>query len=114
MMELTVRPVDGGAIVEIQGRLDMVVAGQLRAAIDDVVGGDGFGGIVVLDLATTEFIDSSGLGAIVAGLKSARQRGGDLRIANIGGQVELVLGLTNLDRVLRPYPSVAEALDATA
>jgi anti-sigma B factor antagonist len=56
------------------------------------------------------FIDSSGLGALISGLKSARQAGGDLRIANPGEQARVVLKLTTLDRVLRPYDSVEDAL----
>jgi anti-sigma B factor antagonist len=54
-------------------------------------------------------MDSSGLGALISGLKTARQAGGDLRIAGAGPQVEAVLDLTNLKRVLRPRPDVASA-----
>ena len=40
----------------------------------------------------------------------ARQAGGDLRLARLTPQVVTVLELTNLDRVLRPYASVEEAI----
>jgi anti-sigma B factor antagonist len=66
---------------------------------------------LTIDLNECEFMDSSGLGAIIGGLKVARQAGGDLRIARLTPQVRTVLELTNLDRVLRPYESVQEALD---
>ncbi|MGY1691661.1 STAS domain-containing protein [Geodermatophilus sp. SYSU D01105] len=62
-----------------------------------------------MDLSRTESMDSSGLGALIAGLKTARQAGGDLRIAAAGEQVEAVLELTNLRKVLRPRPDVASA-----
>ena len=101
---------DGGAVIAVRGRLDMVAAPGLREHIRRTI--EGGSSHVVIDLGPTEFIDSSGLGAIVAGLKSARQAGGDLRIANVAGQVGVVLSLTNLDRILRPYASVAEALGA--
>ena len=42
---------------------------------------------VVVDLAETQFLDSSGLGALIAGLKTTRQAGGDLRIARPERQV---------------------------
>ena len=64
---------------------------------------------VVVDLAETSFIDSSGLGALIGVLKRARSEGGDLRIAAPSEQVRMVLGLTNLDRVLRPHESLDEA-----
>ena len=44
---------------------------------------------IVVDLSGTTFMDSSGLGALVAGLRSARQGGGNLRIANLNEQVRM-------------------------
>jgi anti-anti-sigma factor len=67
---------------------------------------------IVIDLSATDFIDSSGLGALISGLKVARQAGGDLRIAAPSTQVESVLSLTNLNRVLRSHPSADSAFDA--
>ena len=64
---------------------------------------------IVVDLGATEFVDSSGLGALIGGLKTARQAGGDLRLAAAGEQVRTVLALTNLDRILRPHPGVEDA-----
>jgi anti-sigma B factor antagonist len=55
-------------------------------------------------------IDSSGLGALIGGLKQGRQAGGDLRIAGAPERVRMVLSLTNLDRVLRPYDDLASAI----
>jgi anti-sigma B factor antagonist len=87
----------------------MTVAPRLREALAQVV--PDRASRVVVDLSETDFIDSSGLGALVSGLKSARQAGGDLRIAGAGEQVLTVLSLTNLDRILRPYPTVQDARD---
>jgi anti-sigma B factor antagonist len=101
---------DGAAVIRLKGRLTMVVAPRLRTLVTETVQ-QGRTRIVV-DLAGCEFIDSSGLGALVAGLKATRQAGGDLRIACLAPQVATVLKLTNLDRVLRPYDSVHGALSA--
>ncbi len=57
---------------------------------------------------------SSGLGALVSGLKVARQAGGDLRIAAPTEQVVTVLELTNLNRVLSTYDSADGAFDGDA
>ena len=48
---------------------------------------------------------------MIAGLKRARQAGGDLRLAGAVEQVQTVMRLTNLDRVLRPHETVADAAD---
>lgn len=95
------------ASIRPEGRLTMVSTGGLRSLITETV--EGGHTHVVVDLSGCEFIDSSGLGALVSGLKTARQAGGDLRIACPTEQVRTVLELTNLDRVLRPAASVQGA-----
>jgi len=97
-------------VVVVRGRLDMVAAPRLREELANVVG-DG-GSSVIVDLGETTFVDSSGLGAVIAGLKAARQAGGDLRICGATGQVQVALELTNLGKVFRSYASVDEALGA--
>ncbi|MFN3949091.1 STAS domain-containing protein [Microbacterium sp.] len=109
MLQVDIDTRDGGTIVVPRGRLTMVSAKSFRETVTSQIG-RGDGQIVVVDLSQTEFVDSSGLGALVACLKTARQSGGDLRLAAPSEQVTMVLGLTNLDRVLRPRPSVDEAL----
>lgn len=110
MMELDTGVGADVAVIRPQGRLTMVTAPQLRTLVADTVG-EGRNRVVV-DLGAVEFMDSSGLGALIAGLKTARQAGGDLRIACVAPQVATVLQLTNLDRVLRSYDTVEGALDA--
>ncbi|HWJ81157.1 MAG TPA: STAS domain-containing protein [Nocardioides sp.] len=106
-MQIDRSEVGGATVLAANGRLNMVSAPALKARVDDEVGAGN--ARLVVDLAGVDFIDSSGLGAIIGGLKAARQAGGDLRIAAAGEQVRAVLGLTNLDRILRPYDSVEEA-----
>lgn len=108
MIELDTHP-SGAAVLRVDGRLTMVDAPALRAAVGEAVAGAAT--TVVVDLSGCEFMDSSGLGAVIAGLKAARQAGGDLRLAAPSPQVLTVLQLTNLERVLRPFASVAEAID---
>ncbi len=108
-MDIETIPHDSHTVLRPDGRLNMVAAPRLRAAVDRVVS-EGQPRIVVdLDLVT--FMDSSGLGALIAGLKRTRQAGGDLRIAGAGEQVRTVMQLTNLDRILRPYATVEDATD---
>jgi len=108
-MELETRTEDAVDVLRCSGRLTMADAPRPKAAVQDSVG-SGRNRLVV-DLAGVTFVDSSGLGALVGGLKTARQAGGDLRIAGAGEQVAMVLEMTNLNRVLRAYPSVSEAAD---
>jgi anti-sigma B factor antagonist len=98
---------DGSAVLRLQGKLNMVSAPAVREAIVSLVS-EGHPRVVV-DLSGVPFLDSSGLGALIAGLKSTRQAGGDLRIASPTEQVRLVLQLTNMERVLTPYATAEEA-----
>ncbi|HKF74834.1 MAG TPA: STAS domain-containing protein [Candidatus Dormibacteraeota bacterium] len=91
-----------------KGRLDMSTAPLFRERVRELVASGA--AHLVVDLEDVTFVDSSGLGAVIGGLKAARQAGGDLRIARPNQQVLLVLDLTSLNRVLRPYGSLEEAL----
>jgi anti-anti-sigma factor len=108
-MDLKVEPQPTGATVVCPiGRLDLLSAADVKRRLaEEVAAGRRR---LVVDLGETTFIDSSGLGALIGGLKAARQAGGDLRIARPNDQARVVLQLTTLDRVLRPYATVDEAL----
>jgi anti-sigma B factor antagonist len=100
----------GVGVIRPRGRLNMVAAPRLRALVTQLVAAGT--PRVVVDLSSTDSMDSSGLGALIAALKTTRQAGGDLRLAGAGPQVQAVLQLTNLGRVLRPRPDVASAFPA--
>jgi anti-sigma B factor antagonist len=95
-------------VVAPKGRLDMASASSFRERVLQLVQSGSTH--LVIDLAEVSFVDSSGLGAIIGGLKVARQAGGELRIARPNQQVLLVLDLTSLNRVLEPYGTVEEAV----
>lgn len=110
MIEFAVETTTQGiGVVTPKGRLNMVSARRLKELLSELVS-DGTSRIVV-DMAETTFLDSSGLGALIAGLKSARQAGGDLRIARPTPSVQTVFQLTNLDKVLRARETVEGAFD---
>lgn len=86
------------AIMTLSGRLNATSADQIGAAVRSAT--DTGRPRIVLDLAAVVFMDSSGLGAVVRALKTARGAGGDLRVARPSPQARLVFELTNMDRVL--------------
>jgi anti-sigma B factor antagonist len=107
-MEIMVDTREGGvAVLRLEGRLDMLSAADVKQRIAQTV--EGGHRRLVVDLGGVGFLDSSGLGALIGGLKAARLAGGDLRIARPSEQARMILELTTLDRVLRPYDSVEEA-----
>lgn len=110
MIQFELHTLDSGVVViKPSGRLNMVAAPALRKELHALV--ESGQKRVVVDLSAIELIDSSGLGALISGLKVARQAGGDLRIAAPTRQVTTVLELTNLHRVLCLHPAPESAFD---
>ncbi len=65
---------------------------------------------IVLDLSHVDFIDSSGLGALVSCLKRLGPRGG-LAVAGATGAVSRLFSLTRMDRVFALHPNVDSAVE---
>lgn len=101
---------NGTLVVRPTGRLDLIAAPELREVVAKSVA-DGVVKVVV-DLSEVDFLDSSGLGALVTGLKATRQAGGNLRIAAAQEQALVVLELTMMQQILQPYATIDAALEA--
>ena len=100
---------DGGVtVVAPTGRLDVAGAPALKEAIGEAVKTEK--PRVVIDMEGISFVDSTGLGSVIAALKQIRTSKGDLRLAAPNQQVRVVLELTTLDRVFPYYATVEEAL----
>ncbi|MFZ4894222.1 STAS domain-containing protein [Plantibacter sp. Mn2098] len=107
-MAVTTEPIGEDIVAfRLDGRLNMVSAPALRSAVVSALA-EGRSKVVI-DLAEVTFMDSAGLGALIACLKTARQVGGDVRISAPSEQVSMVLSLSNVDRILVPYESVEAA-----
>ena len=64
---------------------------------------------VIVDLAVVEYVDSSFLGALIAGLKRATMKNGDLKLVGLQSPVHEMFDLTRLYRIFDIYGSVDEA-----
>ena len=98
-----------GARVEItvEGELDLATAPQLHAEFERVAGIDGLE-LVVVDLRRLEFIDSTGLEAILRFESSARTDGVELAVVRGPRAVERLFSVMQLDRRLRIVDDPAE------
>jgi len=108
-LEVETRPAANGVtVLAPTGRLDVAGAPALRDAIGDAVKNGP--PKVVIDMEGVSFVDSTGLGSVIAALKQIRSSQGELRLAAPNQQVRVVLELTTLDRVFPYYATVEEAL----
>lgn len=90
-------------IVQPSGILDGIRANELRREIHDIVE-DGVD-IVLVDFQDVTFMNSSGLGALVATLKNVQSHGKKLFICSLSEQVKMIFELTKMDRVFKPFTS---------
>jgi anti-anti-sigma factor len=95
------------ATLYVDGRLDAVSAQQVKAELQELAKA----GCIELTvcLGDVSFVDSSGLAALVSGLKAVRQCGGTLKLAGLNEQARTVFRLTMLERVFEIYEDVEQA-----
>src|SRR5207248_10969042 len=98
-------------VLTVRGEVDVTTTPRIRAQLITLLS-EGKPHLIV-DLEGVDFLDSSGLGALVAGLKLARSRSGELRIVcDRQRSVRKVLEVTGLERVLERFDSVEAAAAA--
>lgn len=111
-MSLTSKDTQGTRIVTVHAeRIDAAVAIQFKEDMrsETESGPDR----IILDLSGVQFIDSSGLGAIVASMKQLGS-GRNLDLAGLTPMVDKVFRLTRMDTVFALYPTLQDAVEIQA
>ena len=109
-LSLSTRTEGDRTIVEVGGEIDVYTAPRLREQLVDLVA-DGKYHLVV-DMERVDFLDSTGLGVLVGGLKRVRAHDGSLRLVCTQERILKVFRITELTKVFRIHGSVPEALAA--
>ena len=94
-MTTSTRQVGGVTVVDISGRVEL---GEESAAVRDLVSKLLSNGHkqILLNLGDVNYIDSSGLGALVSSFTSARKQGGELKLLNLTDRVTDLMQMTKL------------------
>ncbi len=99
------------SLIRVDGEVSIETAAELRDLMLKEIE-DGIIKIVV-DLSKTTYIDSTGLGILISGLRKVGKEGGDLKILGpLAPQVKRIFELTRLDRVFEFYDNEQEALNS--
>jgi anti-sigma B factor antagonist len=98
---------DGMTVVTVTGEIDVYSAPALREKLAELV--DAGKCRLIVDLEQVEFLDSTGLGVLIGGLKRVRLDDGSLDLVCTRGRILMIFRLTGLTRVFRIFDSVAEA-----
>lgn len=108
-MDLAIETRQSGdrTVVAVTGELDVHSADQLERELSELIS-SGRAEIVV-DLRELGFLDSTGLGVMVKGLKWAKEAGGGLRVVADDDKIVKVFTITGLDRAVALAASLTEA-----
>jgi anti-sigma B factor antagonist len=109
-LRLESRPVGEVFVVQCHGK---IIAGNevftLHSQVGDAI--EKYGDVVLL-MNHVEFVDSSGLGALMRLVQAARAKGGDMKLCGVPPRIRKVLELTHLLQQFETYDSIEEAITA--
>ena len=95
------------AIAHLNGRLDGKAPAQLRKELATQLEKTSF---MIVDCSALEYMDSSGLGALLACLRVAVAKKGDIRLAALAPKLKMLFELTRANKVFAIFPTIPDAV----
>jgi len=106
-LEIAVKDEQKTTVIRVAGRIDIQSAPDLHATFKAIGRWP-----VVVDLDQVSYMDSSGVGVLVSGMRTAREKGLRFTLAGVNGRVRDVLEITKLDELFEIFPDTASAIQA--
>ena len=107
-MEINVKETESITIIELSGEVDAQRSPEIKSKMRELIA-EGKNKIVI-DLEQVKYMDSSGLGVLVSGLKAARKESGDLKLTALQAEVQNIFELTQLNKVFEIFENQADAV----
>lgn len=107
MLVLNAYKRENAVVLIVRGRINFETVSVFKKVIRLLIEKGVFN--LIIDLGSVTFIDSSGLGAILATKRMLNTAGGDIKIINLGRDIQQVFRLTEIDRLIEIYEDVQEA-----
>lgn len=109
-MTIALRHEGNITVLTLAGRFDALMAKEFKNSIAGLIEARQI--LLVLDMTAVDFIDSSGLGALVGSMKGVVKEQGEIRIAGLTREVHTIFELTRLHRIFDIFESLDAALAA--
>ncbi len=106
-LSLSTSELAGTTVVTVGGEIDVYTAPRLRDRLTELV--DGGAHRLVVDLEAVDFLDSTGLGVLVGGLKKVRAHDGSLSLVCTNERLLKIFRITGLAKVFDIYPTPGAA-----
>jgi len=97
-------------VIELTGELDAYTSARFREVMVEAI--EEGGGNLIVSMTDVEYIDSSGLGALVGGLKRSSERNGRIVLVCTQPQVRKVFEITGLRKVFPIYDAEEDAMSS--
>lgn len=110
-LDLDVTEHGGCSVLSLRGEVDVYTAPRFRERLIELVNAGERQ--IIVDLEGVSFLDSTGLGVLVGGLKRVRSHDGDMALVCTQGRILKVFDMTGLDKVFVVHESVDAALVGT-
>lgn len=102
---------DGIAVVRVSKALTAATVDSFRDQLSSWQGAEKDVKNYVIDLEQVDFMDSAGLGTLIAVLKRITERGGDMKLANLQKKPRMVFEITRAYKVFEIYETVEDAVN---
>ena len=109
-LSLETRAAGGFTVVEVAGEIDVYTAPKLRECLVELVNSGRHN--LVVDMEKVEFLDSTGLGVLVGGLKRVRAHDGSLDLVCTQERILKIFRITGLTKVFGIHDTVDDAIAA--
>jgi anti-sigma B factor antagonist len=110
-LTITTREAEGRTVVSVAGEIDVYTAPRLREEITELVAAGTYD--IVIDMSEVEFLDSTGLGVLVGGLKKVRAHDGSLHLVCNQDRLLKIFRITGLAKVFVIHDTAEAALAAS-
>ncbi|MDY6796192.1 MAG: STAS domain-containing protein [Actinomycetota bacterium] len=110
VLRTRVKEAGGVPLIELEGEIDLSTSPTFKDKIYEVI--ESGNKDIIVDLSSLVFMDSTGLGVLVAALKKTRMQGGSIRLICSRKSVLKVFNITGLDKVFTIYDNLQRCLDS--
>ena len=112
-IKVHVRQSEGDAyVVELAGEIDVYTSPKVKDAITELIDQGHYN--LVINLEKVRYIDSTGLGVLIGGLKRVREYGGSVSLVCTNPQIKKIFDITGLVKIFGIFDSEPSAMKALA
>ncbi|MDP9111823.1 MAG: STAS domain-containing protein [Candidatus Eremiobacteraeota bacterium] len=110
-IKVNVREAEGESyVVDLDGEIDVYTSPKVKDAIGDLIDKGHYN--LVINLEKVRYIDSTGLGVLIGGLKRVREHGGTVNLVCTNPQIKKIFDITGLVKIFGIYDDEDAAMKA--